>query len=410
MTLWSHRNFRRLWIGETVSQVGTTVSQLALPLVAISAVRASTFQIGLLTALQTVGFLLVGLPAGAWVDRMRRRRVLIVNDLIRAVVIGSIPVAAWVGHVGIAQLYLVAVITGISTVFFDVAYQSYLPELVGREGVIEGNAKLQASQSVAEVAGPALGGSLIQAITAPYALLLDAASFLWSAGWMTAITVRPPRSARAAERSLWREMGEGLRLVFTSRLLIANAMTTGIANLFSSASLSLTLLLLARELHFSALFIGLLFSVASLGGVLGAVIARRVGAWLGHGPAIWITILLASPAGLVLPFVHRDWTLGLVLVLEFVLGVCIVIFNIITVSFRQGLAPPQLLGRMNATMRFLVWGGMPLGGLIGGILGTTLGIRGALLFVGIGGALAFLPAFLSPLRTMRDLPSGVPTE
>jgi MFS family permease len=403
--LWQHRDFRRLWIGDSVSQVGTTISQLALPLVAITIVHASTFEVGLLTTFETLGFLVVGLPAGAWVDRMRRRRVLVTNDVIRALVIGSVPLAALVGHVTIVQLYGVALVAGISTVFFDVAYQSYLPELVGRDDLVEGNAKLQASQSVAQVAGPAIGGALIQAITAPYAVLLDAVSFLWSAAWVSAIKVRPVRPERAVDRNLFREVREGLRLVFDSRLLLANAMTTGSWNLFGSASLSLQLLLFARYLHLSAAVIGGLFSVASIGGLIGAVAARRVGRWLGHGPAIWIMALLTAPLGLVLPFAHRNWTLALIVALELLSGTCVVIFNIITVSFRQGLAPPQLLGRMNATMRFFVWGTMPLGGLIGGTLGAHLGVRPALLVVGIGGALAFLPAFLSPLRTMRDLPT-----
>ena len=403
--LWHHRDFRRLWIGDSVSQVGTTISQLALPLVAITIVHAATFEVGLLTTFETLGFLVVGLPAGAWVDRMRRRRVLIANDVIRALVIGSVPLAALVGQVTMLQLYAVALIAGISTVFFDVAYQSYLPELVGRDDLVEGNAKLQASQSVAQVAGPALGGALIQAITAPYAVLLDAVSFLWSAAWVSAIMVRPSRPERAIDRNLGREIREGLRLVFGSRLLLANAMTTGSSNLFGAASLSLQLLLFARYLHLSAAVIGALFSVASIGGLIGAVTARRVGRWLGHGPTIWITILLTAPLGLLLPFAHRNWTLAVIAALELLSGTCVVIFNIITVSFRQGLAPAHLLGRMNATMRFFVWGTMPLGGLIGGTLGAHLGVRSALLVVGIGGALAFLPAFLSPLRTMRDLPS-----
>ncbi|MCW2656264.1 MAG: Major facilitator superfamily permease, partial [Jatrophihabitans sp.] len=179
--LWHHLDFRRLWIGETVSQFGTMISQLALPLVAILVVHASTFEVGLLTAFETAAFLIVGLPAGAWVDRMRFRAVLIVNDVIRAAALGSVPLAQMMGVLTIGQLYAVALVTGISTVFFDVAYQSYLPELVERTLLVEGNAKLQASESVSQIAGPSAGGLLIQVLTAPYAVLVDALSFLWSA-------------------------------------------------------------------------------------------------------------------------------------------------------------------------------------------------------------------------------------
>ncbi len=195
--LWHHLEFRRLWIGETVSQFGTMISQLALPLVAILVVHASTFEVGLLTACETAAFLVVGLPAGAWVERMRFRSVLIVNDLIRAALLGSIPLAALLGILTIGQLYVVAIGTGVSTVFFDVAYQSYLPVLVDRSMLVEGNAKLQGSESVSQIAGPSAGGLLIQALTAPYAVLVDALTFLWSAAWVSAI--RDPAAQAAAQ-------------------------------------------------------------------------------------------------------------------------------------------------------------------------------------------------------------------
>src|SRR5262249_13495754 len=179
-SLLRHRDFRLLWAGDTISQLGTQVTALALPLLAITTLYATPFQVGLLTTFEYLSFLLVGLPAGAWVDRVRRRSVLIAGDVGRALLLGSLPVAAWLGMLGMPQLYLAALGAGLLTVFFDVASQSSLPHLVGREHLVEGNAKLQASQSVAVVAGPTVGGLLVQALTAPYAVLVDAASFLWS--------------------------------------------------------------------------------------------------------------------------------------------------------------------------------------------------------------------------------------
>jgi MFS family permease len=403
--LWHHLEFRRLWIGETVSQFGTMVSQLALPLVAILVVHASTFEVGLLTAFETAAFLVVGLPAGAWVDRMRFRWVLITNDLIRAAVLGSIPLAQLMGILTIGQLYVVALVTGISTVFFDVAYQSYLPQLVDSKLLVEGNAKLQGSESVSQIAGPSIGGLLIQALTAPYAVLIDALSFLWSAGWVAAIRARPPRPERKPDRQLRREIGEGLRFVMSSRLLRAIAMCTGSFNLFSSMSLAVLYVLLARELHVSAGIIGLISSTAAIGGLTGSLVASRFVAKVGQGPAIWISAAALGPCCFVAPFVHHDWTLVLLAVAQSGVGLGNVVYNITQISFRQGLCPPELLGRMNATMRFLVWGTMPLGGLLGGVLGATIGVRGTLLVVAIGETLAFLPVFLSPLRRMRELPS-----
>ncbi|MDX6230015.1 MAG: hypothetical protein QOI76_3405 [Frankiales bacterium] len=402
--LWHHLDFRQLWIGETVSQLGTTVSQLALPLVAILAVRASTFEVGLLGAFQTVAFLLVALPAGAWVDRMQFRSVLIVNDLIRAAALGSVPAAELLGVLTMGQLYVVALVTGISTVFFDVAYQSYLPELIDRELLVEGNANLQASESVAQIAGPSLGGVLIQVLTAPYAVLIDAASFLWSAAWVTAIRARAEKPLRTKGTDLRSEIGEGVRFVLGSPLLRAIAMCTGSANLFSSIAEAVFYVLLARQLHLSAGWIGLISSTSAIGGLIGARLAARVAARLGQGPAIWLSILAIAPTGFVAPFVHRDWTLVLLAAAQVVMWAGVVIYNITQVSFRQGLCPPALLGRMNATMRFLVWGTMPLGAVIGGVLGSTIGVRPTLFVAAVGGALSFLPVFLSPLRWMRALP------
>jgi MFS family permease len=403
--LWHHPGFRRLWIGETVSQFGTTVSQLALPLVAILVLHAPTFEVGLLTAFETAAFLLVGLLAGAWVDRMRFRWVLIVNDLIRAAMLGSIPLAQLLGVLTIGQLYVVALVTGVSTVFFDVAYQSYLPQLVDRESLVEGNAKLQASESVSQIAGPSIGGLLIQALTAPYAVLIDALSFLWSAGWVAAIRARPPRPERKPDRNLRREIGEGLRFVLGNRMLRAIAMCTGSANLFSSMAFAVFYVLLARDLHVSPGVIGLITSTSAIGGLIGSLVASRFAARVGQGPAIWISAAAAGPCGFVAPFVQRDWTLALLAVAQIGMWMGIVVYNITQVSFRQGLCPPELLGRMNATMRFLVWGTMPLGGVLGGVLGGAIGVRETLLVVAVGGSLAFLPVFLSPLRRTRELPS-----
>ena len=297
--LWHHRDFRRLWIGETVSQFGTFISQIALPLVAILVLHASTFEVGLLATLEMLSFLVVGLPAGAWIDRMRFRLVLIVNDLVRAVALVSIPVAQWFGVLTIGQLYVVALVTGFATVFF--AYQSYLPALVDRDALVEGNSKLQASESVSQIAGPGVGGVLIQVLTAPYAVLVDALSFLWSASWVAAIRARPPKPERKLDRSLRREIGEGMRFVLGNRLLRSIAGCTGSSNFFSNMSFPVFYVLLARELHLSAGVIGLFTSVAAVGGLIGSLVASRIASRLGQGPTIWMSIVVMIPTAFVVP-------------------------------------------------------------------------------------------------------------
>jgi MFS family permease len=399
------RDFRRLWAGDTISQLGTQVTMLALPLLAVTTLYATPFQVGLLTTFEFLSFLLVGLPAGAWVDRMRRRSVLVAGDVGRALLLGSLPLAAWLGALTMPQLYLVALGTGMLTVFFDVAYQSYLPHLVGREHLVEGNAKLQASQSVAVVAGPTVGGLLVQALTAPYALLVDAVSFLWSAGCITAIRAREPRPVRAPDRHLGREITEGIRFVLGNRLLRAISFSTASFNLFSTIGGTMLIVLLARDLALPAGTIGLFFSIGSVGAIVDALVADRVARRFGQGPTIWLSAALSGPPWLLVPLLQRGWFFWLVAAAQVLVALLVPVYNITQVSFRQGLCPERLLGRMNATIRFMVWGTMPLGGLIGGVLGSWIGVWPTLWVAAIGLSLSFGWVFFSPLRTMRELPT-----
>jgi MFS family permease len=397
-------DFRQLFLADTISQVGTQVTLLALPLVGILALSASPFEIGALAACETAAFVVLGLPAGAWVDRMRRRSVLIAGDAVRAVLLGSVPLAWWADLLTMAQLYTVALLTGACTVFFDVAYQSYLPHLVGRENLVEGNAKLEAVRGVSQIGGPTLAGWLIQWLTAPVAVLVDAVSYLASAVFVGLIRKREPAPERAPDAHLGKEISEGLRFVLGNRLLRSIAMCTGTYNLFSAIGFTMLLVLLASVLKIPAGTIGLVLSAGSVGGLIGAFTAMRVARWLGQGPTIWMSCAFTAPFGLLTAFAQPGWLLWLG---AFGFAVSMwggVVYNIAQVSFRQGLTPERLLGRMNATMRFLVWGTMPIGGLIGGVLGQQLGVRETV-WIGMAGCcLAFLPGFLSPVRRMRELP------
>ena len=406
MTLLRHRDFRRLWVGDSLSQFGITTTTLAMPLLAVRTLRATPFEVGLLTTFQYLAFLVIGLPAGAWVDRMRRRGVMITADLGRAALLGSVPLAALLGVLSLAQVYAVVLAVGCLTVFFDVSYQSYLPFLVGRDHLVEGNAKLQGTQSVAQVAGPSLGGFLVQALTAPYAILANVGTFLWSASWVWTIQVREPRPERAADSSLLREVREGVAFIVRNPVLRQVAGATGTANLWSSAAQGMLIVLLARTLGLSAGVIGLLMAAGAAGGLLGAFTARPLARLIGEGPVTWISLAVTSPLTLVQPFLHRDWTLGLFVVAQIVFFAGAVIYNVTQVSFRQRLCPERLLGRMNATMRFLVWGTMPVGGLLGGLLGGAIGVRATLLVAAVGQSLAFVWVFFSPLRSLRTVTAG----
>jgi len=401
VALLHHKDFRRLWAGDSLSQFGIMTTTLAIPLLAVRTLHATPFEVGLLTTFQYLAFLVIGLPAGAWVDRMRRRNVMIAADLGRAALLGWIPLAAVLGVLSLAQVYAVVLAVGCLTVFFDVSYQSYLPFLVGRDHLVESNAKLQGTQSVAQVAGPSLGGLLVQVLTAPYAILANVGTFLWSASWVGTIRAREPLPERAPDRNLRSEVREGVALVIRHPVLRQVAAATATSNLCSSAAQGMLIVLLARTLSLSAGVIGLLMAAGAVGGLLGALAARPLAAMIGEGPLTWISLAVASPLALVEPFLERNWTLGLFVVAQVGISAGVVMYNVTQVSFRQRLCPERLLGRMNATMRFLVWGTIPLGGLLGGVIGSTAGVRASLLVAAIGQSLAFLWVFFSPLRSLR---------
>jgi Na+/melibiose symporter-like transporter len=304
----------------------------------------------------------------------------------------------------------VALVTGVLTVFFDVAYQSYLPHLVGREHLIEGNAKLEAVRAVSQIAGPTIAGLVIQALTAPVAVALDAASFAGSALFVRRVRRREQPHERRPDAHLRQEIMEGLRFVFGNRLLRAIAMSVASFNLLSGIRTAMLIVLLARVLHLPAGMIGLFFSIASAGGLVGALTARKIAARIGQGPAIWISVAVIAPFQLLIPMAQRGWLLWAAAFAHLVIWFCISVNNITQISFRQGLTPERLLGRMNATMRFLGWGSLPLGGLIGGVLGQLLGPRPTLWVAAIGGLIPVLPLLFSPLRRMRQLPTRTEPE
>jgi MFS family permease len=405
-----HRDFRLLWTGDTISQFGSEISVLALPLVAVLTLHASTFEVGVLTAVQYAAFLLVGLPAGAWCDRIRRRPVMIATDAIRAALLASIPIAAALGVLTLGQLLTVALLLGLATVFFDVAYQSYLPSLVDHADLVEGNAKLQASQSVAHVTGPTVGGYLVQLFTAPFAILADAASFALSAVSVGMIRTAEPAPPRPPQRNLVREVGEGLRFVLRHPVLRMIAATTGTSNLFNAAFGAVVVVFFVRGLDLAPGTIGALMSAGSVGGIVGALSVGWVTRRIGQARTIWVSLVVTTPLALLIPLTQRGAGLALFVVGYFAFSYGVVLYNVAQVSFRQALCPPALLGRMNATMRFLVWGTMPLGGLLGGALGTVIGLRPTLWVTTVGGVLATGWVLASPLRTLRDLPSAAAGE
>jgi MFS family permease len=408
--LWSHPDFVKLWAGQSISEVGSQVSQLALPWLAAVGLHASPFQFSLLGVLGFMPFILFALPAGVWVDRLRRRYILIAGDAARAVLLILVPVL-WATHeLRMWHLLVLQFAIGVFTVFFDVAYQSYLPALVAREHLIDGNSKLQLTASIAQVGGPNLSGVLIAAITAPYAIVADAASFVVSSVFMISMRHReePPKYDDSNPRpKMWPQVKEGLDWVVKHPWLRAIAACTGTSNFFSSTAFAILLLYMVRVLHLSAYAVAAVFAVTSVGSIVASLCTGRLNKWLGVGPTIVWSIVVSSVAALGYPLAPKSFPLPLLMVAGIGFGFGAVAYNITQVSLRQAITPERLQGRMNAAMRWIVWGTIPLGTLFGGGLATWFSLRTAIWVGSLGQMVAFVPVLFGSLKHVREMPEPV---
>ena len=354
-------------------------------------------------------FILFALPAGVWVDRLRRRQILIVGDASRAVLLALIPILWAIGELRIWELFVLQFVIGIFTVFFDVAYQSYLPALIEREDLVDGNSKLQLSVSVAQVAGPSASGALIAAITAPYAVAFDAVSFVISSAFMITMRHRENVPERPAEGhpKMWPQIKEGLHWVLGHRWLRWIAACTGTSNFFGSLYFAVLLVYAVRVLHFSPLMLGAMFAVGSAGSIGGALLSNRIQKRVGVGPAIVLGSFMFCLPGFIYPLAPHGAALPLFMLAQAIVGFGGVSYNITQVSLRQAITPERLQGRMNAAMRWVVWGTIPLGALLGGAIGQWISLKTALWIGAIGSLTAFLPVALSSVRSIGEMPAPV---
>jgi len=407
-SLWRDRNFLTLWSGQALSQFGAQITELAIPVLAVLMLNASEWEVGLLNAAQVAAFLVVGLPAGAWIDRMRKRRVMIWADAVRAVALATLPVLALLGVLEIWHMIVVALIMGVATVFFDVSYQSILPSLVRTNQIAEANGKLQSTYELANIAGPGIGGWLIGVLTAPFAIFATVGTYV--ASFIALLFTRDHEKLRAPEdhKPLIHEIGEGLRWVFGNPLLRRIVGTTGMANFFGTIAQTLVPIFVLRELGLSPQMFGIVFSLSAVGGLVGAIATPRIIGWLGEARAIPVSAIAFSLAPFFLPAVSLVPALAfpLLVVQGFIMSFTILLYNITQVTFRQRITPPRLLGRMNASIRFVVWGVMPIGALIAGALGTWIGTVPTLWIAATGELLACLFVVIGPFWGMRELPDA----
>ncbi|GAA5036675.1 MFS transporter [Microbacterium fluvii] len=408
-SLWRDRNFLTMWTGQALSQFGAQIVELALPVLAVLLLHATEWQVGLLGVAQTAAFLLVGLPAGAWIDRMRKRHVMIAADIVRALALAALPLLALFGHLQMWHLYAVMLVMGVATVFFDVSNQSIVPSLVRPTQIGEANGKLQSTEQLAGLAGPAFGGWLVGVLAAPVAIVVTVGTYV--ASFVALLFTRDDEKLRERHEHapLLHEIGEGLRWVFGNPLLRRIVATTGVSNLFSTLIFTLISIFYLRIIGFSPSAMGLLLSIGAVGGLVGAVLTPRIAARIGEARMIPISaigfslIMLPMPLAAVLP---TPAAFALLAVQGFLSSFSVLVYNITQVTFRQRITPPRLLGRMNASIRFCVWGVMPLSALAAGWLGTWLGTVTTIWIGAIGCALSALPVVIGPFWRMRELPTA----
>ena len=404
-TLWQHADFMKLWTGQTVSRLGSVVTRTAVPLVALLVLGAGPTEMALLVVAASIAVLLVGFVAGAWVDRLRRRPLLVTSDLLRAIILFSIPIAYVAGVLTMTHLYVVMFLDACLASVFDSAYPAYVPSLIGTDRVVEANSKLATSSSIAEIGGPGLAGGLVQVVSAPFAILVDAISFVFSAITLLLIrTPEPARPPRVTATALRTEVMEGLQLVRRHRLLFPIALRSVIAHVAGSFYGVLYALFLINELHLDPLVLGIVISAGGVGALIGSFAASPVIRRVGLGRAFIWTAIGASALGILTPLAQGPVLVATIMVLipQLFGDGLQTIEGVAELSLIQGQTPDRILGRVNATMEVLSHGvAYPIGALLAAAIAETIGVRGAIAIGWAGMAISIVPLVLSPLTKVR---------
>ena len=407
-SLWGNREFVKLWTGQAISQIGSRITRTALPFAAAITLNAGPFQMGILSGAAGVSVLLFGLFAGAWADRLRRRPILICTDLLRAAALATVPIAAMRHSLTMNHLYFVAAATGLLTVLFDVSYQAYVPSLVERDDLVQANAKLALSESVAEVSGPGIAGFLVTALTAPIAILFDAVSFIVSAISIALVrTAEPAPAARKADAHIGCEIVEGLRFSWRNPYLRAMALRWATAATFMGFFGSLYPLFTVKVLGLSPAIIGVVVATGGAFALAGATLSERIVRRLGFGHAFVFAVLFTNFTTFLHPMAHGSVALCCVFLVVGQLGdFAWPTLNVTEMSLRQASAPAHVLGRVNSAMNLLLNGLLPLGAFAGGALAAVIGVRTAMFVGGAGYLASTLWLVFSTIPALRELPAS----
>jgi MFS family permease len=406
--LWRHSDFLKLWAGETVSLFGSQITTLALPLTAVLLLNVTPEEMGLLTALGFAPFLVVTLFAGVWLDRRRKRGVMAAANFGRAALLLLVPLLAAAGTLRFGHLALIVLLMGVLNILFELAYQSYLPELLDRDQLQDGNSKLFATASIAEIGGPGVAGALIETLTAPLALVFDAATFFFAGVSALLIRQREPEPTPPIRReNVWSQISGGLRLTFGNVYLRAFAGEAATYNFFNQALLTLFILYATETLRLTPGTLGLIFAAGSVGSLLGSVVTVRVARRLGMGRTMAAGAAVSSFVPIVIPLAQGAALLPLLLLAFFVTYFGIALTNVHTFSIRQALVPDHLRARMNASYRFVTWGVIPIASLLSGQLAGVIGVRSTLVVAALGLMSASLWLLHPRLLALRGIPPRI---
>lgn len=407
-SVWRNRAFRLFWTGQSINGLGSFVSVVALPLLAVTRLHASTLDVGLLEAVQWVPAVLIGLPVGAMVDRSHRhRRIMMYANLGQAASLGSVPITAATGTISVGTLLGAATAAGLFEVFFMTAYQPYVRDLVPKDQLGTANSRLQASQSVAQISGPSVGGVLVQLVGAAAAVVVDAASFLvsWLCLWAVGNAGTTP--VDRPQRPMPAEIADGIRTLWQDRLLGTIATVSASANLLLTAIGAVEIVFLVRAVHLGAGAVGAVITAGGVGGLTGALLSDRISNRFGIGATARCALAVTAPFTLLMPLARPGPVLGLFVLAQFVATAGIAVASVTLMTIRQSVCPPDRLGRVSAGSRLLMSATIPTGAIVGGLLGQHLGTRTALLITAAGYAAVGLAAVASPLRHARLTPEPV---
>ncbi|WP_379138134.1 MFS transporter [Paenibacillus sp. sgz500958] len=406
--LWKHSDFMKLWTGQTISMFGAQVTALALPLVAAITLKASAFEMGLLTAIGYLPYILFSLFIGVWVDQFYRKPLMIITDLVRGFALLTIPIAAWQDFMTFELLCTVSFIVGTASVIFDIAYMSYLPSIVKTDELIEGNSKLEFSNSASQISGQTIGGGLVQLLTPPIAMLCDGISFFVSAFTLLIIRKKEEKPSNPdPQQNVIGNIKEGLKFVFGNPILSRITISTGLFNLSGLIMESIYILYVTRELDLSPLVLGIIFSVGGVGAMVGAAVAEKAAKLFSLGRTLYL-MLIASGVFYYLVITTEALptavTVGLLMIVQFMDAATVVIYNINQRSLRMAITPDHMQGRMNASMRFIIFGSIPIGALLGGLVGELFGAQLTIAFGATGMVIAGLFIAASPISKLKEIP------